>query len=154
MLFDQDQQDSHFMALALEQARRAEAVGEVPVGAVLVQDGVLLASGFNQVIRRSDPTAHAEIDALRIAAGKRANYRLQGTTLYVTLEPCTMCVGAIVHARVARLVFGAREPRAGAVCSTAQLLDATHYNHRIRYKEGVLASQSADLLRAFFQKRR
>lgn len=148
------QRDQYFMALALDQARQAEAMGEVPVGAVLVRDDEVLATGFNQLISRSDPSAHAEINALRSAAKTQNNYRLPGTTLYVTLEPCTMCVGAIIHARVADLVFAAREPRAGAVCSTAQLLDATHYNHHVRYREGVMAKQSADLLRAFFQKRR
>ncbi len=148
------QRDQYFMALALEQARQAEAMGEVPVGAVLVRDDEVLATGFNQLISRADPSAHAEINALRSAAKTQNNYRLPGTTLYVTLEPCTMCVGAIIHARVADLVFAAREPRAGAVCSAAQLLDATHYNHRVRYREGVMAKQSADLLRAFFQKRR
>ena len=142
------------MERALALASQGAAREEVPVGAVLVHEGELLGEGFNQVIGASDPTAHAEIVALRQAAAKVGNYRLPGSVLYVTLEPCTMCTGALVHARVARLVFAAREPRAGAVCSTCHLLDAAHYNHRVAWDEGPLAEDSARLLQDFFRSRR
>lgn len=146
--------DEHWMQLALQQAALAAAAGEVPVGAVLVRDGALLAAAFNRPIAAQDPTAHAEIEVLRAAARSAANYRLPGSTLYVTIEPCTMCVGAMIHARVARLVFGAPEPRAGAVCSQAHLLDASHYNHRIDYCGGVLADQCSAVMTDFFRSRR
>jgi tRNA(adenine34) deaminase len=146
--------DENWMRLALDQARLGAAGGEVPVGAVLVQDGVLLAAGYNQPIAAHDPTAHAEIVALRKAAQTLGNYRLSGSTLYVTIEPCTMCAGAMIHARVARLVYGAREPRSGAICSHFRLLDAEVYNHRISYAGGVLAEQSSALMREFFRDRR
>lgn len=146
--------DVRWMSLALEQADLAAAAGEVPVGAVLVKDGALVAAGFNRPIGGRDPTAHAEIVALRAAAAALDNYRLPGTTLYVTIEPCAMCVGAIIHARVARLVFGAPEPRAGAVVSSARLLDATHFNHRVAYQGGVLAEQAAAVMQRFFRERR
>ena len=146
--------DAHWMQLALEQARLAAAAGEVPVGAVVVQDGVVLASGYNHPIAGHDPTAHAEIGAMRAAAAALGNYRLSGATLYVTLEPCTMCVGAMIHARVARLVFGASEPRSGAVCSHFHLLDTDIYNHRIIWQGGVLAEESSALLTCFFRERR
>ncbi len=142
------------MALALQQAHLAAANGEVPVGAVLVKDGELVASGFNQPISSCDPTAHAEIVVLRAAAKKLSNYRLPGTTLYVTIEPCTMCVGAMIHARVERLVFGASEPRAGAVISTAHLLDDSQFNHRIAVQGGVLADQCAAAIQQFFRAKR
>ncbi len=142
------------MRRALALADRAAAAGEVPVGAVVVSDGQLLGEGWNQVIGASDPTCHAEIVALRAAARARGNYRLPGTTLYVTLEPCTMCAGALIHARVEHLVFGAREPRAGVVCSTAALLDEEHYNHRVHWTEGVLGADSAARLQDFFRARR
>lgn len=142
------------MQRALELADRAAEAGEVPVGAVVVRDGELLAEGRNEVIGAHDPSAHAEVVALRTAARAAVNYRLPGTTLYVTVEPCTMCAGALVHARVARLVFGAREPRAGAVCSNGALLDAAHYNHRVLWREGVLAEQCAARLQTFFRARR
>ena len=143
-----------WMRLALEQADLAAAADEVPVGAVLVKDGELLAAGFNQPISRHDATAHAEIVTLRAAAGKQQNYRLPGTTLYVTIEPCTMCVGALIHARVETLVFGAREPRAGAVCSQQQLPDEEFFNHKLRCIEGVLAEECALRLQNFFKARR
>lgn len=143
-----------FMRRALEWARRAAAAGEVPVGAVVVRDGVVLGEGGNQPIGRHDPTAHAEIVALRTAALAVGNYRLQGATLYVTIEPCTMCAGASIHARIGRLVFGAREPRAGAVVSTAAVLENAALNHRIEVVEGVLADESSELLKAFFRVRR
>ena len=142
------------MQKALQLAELAAAQGEVPVGAVLVRDGALLAEGFNCPISRHDPTAHAEIDVLRKAARKLGNYRLPGTTLYVTIEPCTMCLGAIVHARVGRLVFGAREPRAGAVVSQLCLLDKDHYNHRTLWSEGVLADECRAIMTSFFRDRR
>jgi tRNA(adenine34) deaminase len=142
------------MRRALALADRAANEGEVPVGAVVVRDGQLLGEGWNQMIGASDPTAHAEVVALRDAAAHVGNYRLPGTTLYVTLEPCTLCIGAMIHARVERLVFGAREPRAGVVCSTGSLLDEARYNHRVEWEEGVLAEQSSERLRAFFKARR
>ena len=142
------------MQLALELADKAAACDEVPVGAVLVRDGKVLGRGWNQVISAADPTAHAECVALREAARLEGNYRLPNTTLYVTLEPCTMCVGALVHARVGKLVFAAREPRAGVVCSQEQQLDANYYNHRVEWPEGVLAAESSQRLQAFFQRRR
>ncbi len=146
--------DELWMRRALALADRAANEGEVPVGAVVVRDGQLLGEGWNQMIGASDPTAHAEVVALRDAAAHVGNYRLPGTTLYVTLEPCTLCIGAMIHARVERLVFGAREPRAGVVCSTGSLLDDSRYNHRVEWEEGVLAEQSSERLRAFFKARR
>lgn len=142
------------MRLALELAGRAAAAGEVPVAAVLVADGQVVGEGWNCSIGVCDPTAHAEINALRDAARRRGNYRLIDTTLYVTLEPCAMCVGALIHARVARLVFGAREPRAGAVASQFRLLDANCFNHRIAWSEGALATGCGALLVDFFRSRR
>lgn len=146
--------DEHWMRRALALADRAEQAGEVPVGAVIVRDGAVLGEGYNQPISSNDPTGHAEIVALRAAAQAVCNYRLPGAVLYVTLEPCTMCIGAMIHARIARVVFGAPEPRAGAVISQLQLADADHYNHRMAYTQGVLAEQSADKLRQFFRTRR
>lgn len=143
-----------WMRRALVLAEQAGAKGEVPVGAVLVKDGELLGEGCNQVISACDPSAHAEIVALRNAAQRAGNYRLPGTTLYVTIEPCTMCAGALVHARVELLVFGAREPRAGVVCSTCALLDEPRFNHRVRWREGVMSEAAGDLLQAFFRERR
>jgi tRNA(adenine34) deaminase len=146
--------DATYMQRALELAREAAAAGEVPVGAVLVRDGEIIGEGYNAPISGHDPTAHAEIVALRDAAYRARNYRLPGSVLYVTLEPCTMCVGAIVHARVERLVFGAREPRAGVVVSQGADLERGFYNHRVRWEEGLLAEESAELLQAFFRERR
>lgn len=142
------------MRRALELADRAAANAEVPVGAVLVLDGAIVGEGWNQVISSNDPTAHAECVALRAAALQQKNYRLSGATLYVTLEPCTMCVGALLHARVTRLVFATREPRAGAVCSQAKLLDVEYVNHSVSWEEGLLAEDSATRLREFFRARR
>ena len=147
-------QHEQWMRRALALAERAENEGEVPIGAVLVRDDELLGEGWNQVISASDPSAHAEIVALRDAAGVVGNYRLPGSTLYVTLEPCTMCVGAMIHARVELLVFAAREPRAGVVCSTCSLLDEPRYNHRVRWQEGILSDESSARLQAFFKARR
>lgn len=146
--------DEHWMRLALRQAQRAADCGEVPVGAILIRGDAILAEGYNCPIGRCDPTAHAEIVALRAAAAQARNYRLPGTTLYVTIEPCTMCVGALLHARVERLVFGAPEPRAGAVVSAQALLDADCFNHRIAYGGGVLAGECAALMQRFFRERR
>jgi len=146
--------DIVFMQRALELARDAEASGEVPVGAVLVKDGEMIGEGFNQPISRSDPTAHAEIVALRAAAASRANYRLPGSTLYVTLEPCPMCAGAMVHARVERLVYGASDPRTGAAGSVFDLVRSGELNHRLEVQSGLLAEESAALLRTFFRARR
>lgn len=146
--------DEYWMQLALEQAQLAADSGEVPVGAVLVKDGELIASGFNQPISSCDPSAHAEVVVLRAAAKKLSNYRLPGTTLYVTIEPCTMCVGTLIHARVERLVFGATEPRAGAVVSAARLLDGLQFNHRINTEGGVLEDQCAAIMQNFFRQKR
>ena len=143
-----------WMRRALALADRASNEGEVPVGAVVVRDGELLGEGWNQVIAAQDPTAHAEIVALRDAARVVGNYRLPGATLYVTLEPCTMCAGAMVHARVTELVFAAEEPRAGVVCSTCSLLDEPWYNHKVSWQGGVLAADSSARLQAFFRARR
>ena len=143
------------MRAALRQARQAAERGEVPVGAVLVDaDGELLAAGHNQPIGSCDPSAHAEIVTLRDAARKAENYRLPNTTLYVTLEPCTMCVGALVQARVKRLVYGAREPRTGAIESAHRLLESGEYNHRFEVEGGLLAEEAAELMQAFFRARR
>lgn len=144
----------NWMRRALALADRAENEGEVPIGAVLVREGELLGEGWNQVISSADPTAHAEIVALRDAAAVAGNYRLPGSTLYVTLEPCTMCAGALVHARVAHLVFAAREPRSGVICSTCSLLEEPWYNHKVDWLEGVLAEESSERLQAFFRARR
>jgi tRNA(adenine34) deaminase len=146
--------DETFMRRALVLAEAAAAAGEVPVGAVLVRDGAVLAEAHNATIASHDPTGHAEVRALRAAAATVRNYRLPGSVLYVTLEPCTMCVGALVHARVRELVFAAREPRAGVVCSNGHLLDAPHYNHRVSWRQGPLGEESARLLQAFFRARR
>lgn len=142
------------MRRALELARAAARLGEVPVGAVLVRDGQLIGEGCNRPVSGCDPTAHAEIQALRDAASRVQNYRLPGSTLYVTIEPCTMCAGALVHARVGTLVFGAPEPRAGAVESTARVLDNPMLNHRVAVRGRVLADQCAALMREFFAARR
>ncbi|MGH1449573.1 MAG: tRNA adenosine(34) deaminase TadA [Pseudomonadaceae bacterium] len=146
--------DIDFMRLALAEAQLAADLGEVPVGAVLVHQGQVIGKGFNQPISSNDPSAHAEMVALRQAALAQGNYRLPGTTLYVTLEPCTMCAGLLIHSRVSRLVFGASEPRAGAVVSRAQVLDQTWMNHRIEVEGGVLAEECGEVLRAFFKGRR
>ncbi|MGD9662509.1 MAG: tRNA adenosine(34) deaminase TadA [Porticoccaceae bacterium] len=150
----QQSDDETWMQQALEMAQRAGDANEVPVGAVLVANGEIIGRGFNHPIAACDPSCHAEIHCLRDAALNVGNYRLPGTTLYVTIEPCTMCVGALVHARVGRLVFGAREPRAGAVVSQLQLLDNRHYNHKIEWTEGVLAAACSNTMTAFFRKKR
>jgi tRNA(adenine34) deaminase len=150
-----DERDRRLMAQALDAARAAGALGEVPVGAVLVgADGAVVAVGANAPIASHDPTAHAEIVALRDAARTLRNYRLPGCTLYVTLEPCAMCVGALVHARVARVVYAARDPKTGACGSVFELASSTRFNHRFDVTGGVLEAESAELLRAFFSARR
>lgn len=146
--------DREWMTKALRLAEQAGAAGEVPVGAVLVKGGVAIGEGWNQPISTCDPTAHAEVMVLRDAASRLENYRLPETTLYVTIEPCTMCVGAILHARVGRIVYGATEPRAGAVESQLRLTDMTHYNHKIEVVGGVLAEECSRLISDFFRKKR
>ncbi|MDP3165039.1 MAG: tRNA adenosine(34) deaminase TadA [Hydrogenophaga sp.] len=149
-----DQDDAHFMRLALAEARTAAEIGEVPVGAVVVKDGRVIATGRNAPIDDHDPTAHAEIVALRAAAQALGNYRLDGCTLYVTLEPCAMCSGAMLHARLARVVFGAADPKTGAAGSVLNLFDHAQLNHHTVVQGGVLAEEGAQLLRGFFKERR
>lgn len=142
------------MRHALALGRRAEQEGEVPVGAVLVRDNQIIGEGWNRPIATHDPTAHAEIVALRAAGEALRNYRLSDTTLYVTLEPCVMCVGAIVHARVGRVVYGANDPKAGAAGSVTDLFKAEHFNHRVQVEGGVLAAECGEMLTDFFRARR
>lgn len=146
--------DDAWMRRALDLAARGDEAGEVPVGCVIVHDGRIVGEGWNRPIGQHDPTAHAEVVALRAAAARLGNYRLVDTTLYVTLEPCVMCVGAIVHARVARLVYGAADPKTGAVESAFTLLDGARHNHRVEVTGGVLADACGALLRDFFRARR
>jgi tRNA(adenine34) deaminase len=147
-------EDSAYMARALELARAAEAAGEVPVGAIIVKDGVVVAEGWNHPIGANDPTAHAEIVALRAAGAALGTYRLTGTTLYVTLEPCAMCASAMVHARVQRLVYAATDPRAGAAGSVFDIVQHPALNHRLECTGGVLAEECGSMLRQFFLARR
>jgi tRNA(adenine34) deaminase len=146
--------DSEFMALALDLAREAGAAGEVPVGALIVWGGEVVGRGFNQPVGRHDPTAHAEIMALRDAATRLGNYRLPGCSLYVTLEPCSMCAGAIMHARIDRVVFGARDPKTGAAGSVIDLFAESRLNHHATIVGGVLAEECGSLLSSFFGARR
>jgi len=146
--------DLEYMQLALEEARASADAGEVPIGAVLVCDGKVIAKSGNRTIRDCDPTAHAEIVVLREAAGALQNYRLADTTLYVTLEPCAMCSGAIVQARVPRLVYGADDPKGGAFRSCFEILTSAKLNHRVEVMPGIGAEESAALLQAFFASRR
>jgi tRNA(adenine34) deaminase len=146
--------DARFMRLAIEQAYLAQAAGEVPVGAVVVLDFEVVGRGFNQPISAHDPSAHAEVMALRDAAARLGNYRLPGCTLYVTLEPCTMCVGAIMHARLKRVVFGARDPKTGAAGSVLNLFAETRLNHHAEVAGGVLTEECGALLSAFFAAKR
>jgi tRNA(adenine34) deaminase len=146
--------DSEFMARALELAREAEQAGEVPVGAVIVKDGVIVGEGWNRPISTNDPTAHAEIVAMRAAARTLETYRLLDTTLYVTLEPCPMCAGAMVHARVKRLVYAATDPRAGAAGTIFNIVQHPSLNHRVECEAGLMAEECGTMLRAFFQGRR
>jgi tRNA(adenine34) deaminase len=143
-----------WMREALSLAQQAAEADEVPVGAIVVHNGEIIGRGFNQPIRSCDATAHAEIVAIRSASQFRNNYRLPGTTVYVTIEPCTMCLGAMIHARVDRLVFGATEPRAGAVVSQGSLLEAGHFNHQLSFIDGVLAEECSSLMQSFFRNKR
>ncbi|AWN16807.1 tRNA-specific adenosine-34 deaminase [Salinisphaera sp. LB1] len=146
--------DTHWMRVALDLAAAAGAAGEVPVGAVVVRDGIALGHGRNSPIAACDATAHAEIVAIRAACAAVGNYRLPGATLYCTLEPCAMCAGAIGHARIARVIYGADDFRAGAAHSIFAVFDEPRLNHRVAHRGGVLADESADLLRRFFRARR
>ncbi|HEX5278298.1 MAG TPA: tRNA adenosine(34) deaminase TadA [Fluviicoccus sp.] len=147
--------DEAFMRQALALAAAGAGQGEVPVGAVLVSaGGEVLGEGYNQPILSHDPTAHAEVVAIRAAAAHLRNYRLEDTTLYVTLEPCTMCVGALVHARIGRVVFAAAEPKAGSLVSARRLLESGYYNHVFRFEGGLLAEEAGQMLSGFFKSRR
>jgi tRNA(adenine34) deaminase len=146
--------DAGALALALNEARDAAAAGEVPVGAVVVQNGVVVGRGQNRVLRDVDPTAHAEIVAMRDAALTLKNYRLIGCELFVTLEPCAMCAGAMIHARLDRLIYAAADPKAGAVGSVLDVLNHPSLNHKMVVSSGELAEESAELLRSFFRERR
>ena len=146
--------DQHFMQLALEQARQGAALGEVPVGALLVVAGEVVGAGFNCPISTHDPSAHAEMVAIRAAALSQQNYRLPGSTLYVTLEPCSMCAGLIVHSRIERLVYGTTEPKAGIVVSRGEFFSQPFLNHRMLVEGGVLAQECSEMLSSFFKMRR
>lgn len=146
--------DEHYMRLALDEAQSALSSGEVPVGAVLVRDGLVLASGHNGPIAQSDPTAHAEIVVMRAGARKIDNYRLAGTVLYVTIEPCVMCLGALMHARVERLVYGAADPRVGAAGTVFDLARDSRFNHRLEVTGGVLEDDCRSIIQEFFKNRR
>lgn len=143
-----------WMALALAEAERARSLDEVPVGAVIVRGDQLIGVGCNRPITSNDPTSHAEIQAMRQACDAEQNYRLPGTTLYITIEPCVMCVGAMVHARINTVVFGAREPKAGALVSQMALGQAPHFNHELRVIEGVLADDCKSIMQSFFKSKR
>ena len=142
------------MKRALDQAQKAFDIGEVPVGAVLTLDGEIIAESHNKPISTSDPSSHAEINVIREAAKFLKNYRLQNTTLYVTLEPCMMCCGALIHSRIENLVFSATDSKSGAVVSRANLLDSDFINHKVNYSQGTMAKESTDLLKRFFSQRR
>jgi tRNA(adenine34) deaminase len=146
--------DLEAMQAALAEARLAAEADEVSIGAVVVREGAIIARGQNRVLRNLDPTAHAEIVALRVAAAALANYRLNGCTLYVTLEPCAMCAGAMIHARLDRLVFAAADPKAGAAGSVLSVLNHPQLNHQMQVEQGILGDESAELLRSFFRERR
>ena len=146
--------DLDAMQAALDQARLAIEAGEVPIGAVIVHEGSIIATGQNRVLRDNDPTAHAEIVALRAAATALGNYRLNGCTLYVTLEPCAMCAGAMIHARLERLVFGAADPKAGACGSVLPVLNHPQLNHQMQVEQGTLAAEASEILKSFFRDRR
>jgi tRNA(adenine34) deaminase len=146
--------DPEAMEAALVEARAAAEAGEVPIGAVVVYNGEIIARGQNSVLRTLDPTAHAEVVAMRAAAAALSNYRLLGCTLYVTLEPCAMCAGAMIHARIERLVYAAADPKAGACGSVLTVLNHPHLNHQMQVEQGIAAEESAELLRSFFRERR
>ena len=147
-------EDEKWMSFALEQAGKAEKEGEVPVGAILVKDDLIIARAHNKPISTNDPTAHAEIQLLRAAGEELKNYRLPRTTLYVTLEPCAMCLGAIMHARIERVVFGAHDPKTGVCGSSENFMEASCFNHKIDIASGVLENESKQLLKNFFNSRR
>lgn len=154
MLLTPDQQDQYWMKLAISLAAEAELHGEVPVGAVLVRDNQIVATGFNLCIESNDPCAHAEIRCLREAGARLENYRLLDTTLYVTLEPCAMCAGAMVHSRIERVVFGAKDEKTGAAGTVINLLQHPNFNHQVDVCAGVLASECSEQLSQFFRRRR
>ncbi|MCD6526193.1 MAG: tRNA adenosine(34) deaminase TadA [Desulfuromonas sp.] len=147
-------EDAHYMKMALEQARQAEALGEVPIGALIVLDGRVIASAGNRRETWQDPTAHAELIALREAAKRTGSWRLEGATLYVTLEPCVMCMGGIILARIPRLVYGARDPKMGAVGSIYDFSTDERFNHAVTVTEGVLADECSEMLSVFFRQLR
>ncbi|MFT7041991.1 MAG: tRNA(adenine34) deaminase [Candidatus Azotimanducaceae bacterium] len=151
---DESDRLAQWMDLALAQAGQAASQNEVPIGAVIVLNGVVIGAGFNQTISQCDPTAHAEIVAIRAAATLLENYRLVGAELFVTIEPCTMCAGALVQSRIKRVIFGAAEPRAGALCSSARVLENPGLNHRVDVVSGIRAAQAARLMSDFFKDRR
>jgi tRNA(adenine34) deaminase len=146
--------DEHYLQLAIEQARLAFEAGEVPVGAVVVQGGKVIGAGRNSVLQWNDPTAHAEIVALREAARVLSNYRLTGCELFTTLEPCAMCAGAIIHARISRLIYGAADPKAGAAGSVLEVINHPQLNHQMQVTPGILAEECGEMLRSFFRERR
>jgi tRNA(adenine34) deaminase len=146
--------ETEAMEAALAEARSAAGAGEVPIGAVVLHDGVIIARGQNSVLRNNDPTAHAEIVTLREAAKALGNYRLNGCTLYVTLEPCSMCAGAMIHARLGRLVFAAVDPKAGACGSVLEVLNHPRLNHQMQVEKGIMGEEAGELLRSFFRERR
>ena len=147
-------EDEKWMQIAIQEATKAEEMGEVPVGAILVKDDLIIARAHNKPISTNDPTAHAEIHLLRAAGEELKNYRLPGTSLYVTLEPCAMCLGAIMHARIERVVFGAHDPKTGVCGSSENFMEATCFNHKIDIASGVLENESKQLLKNFFNSRR
>jgi len=147
-------EDEKWMSFALEQARKAEKEGEVPVGAILVKDDLVIARAHNKPISTNDPTAHAEIQLIRAAGEELKNYRLPGTSLYVTLEPCAMCLGAIMHARIERVIFGAHDQKTGVCGSSENFMEASCFNHKIDLVSGVLENESKQLLKNFFNSRR
>ncbi len=149
MITDQEAMQEAFLL-----ARRAQSEGEVPVGAVVVHDGAIIGRGWNQVVQLHDPNAHAETMALRDAGQQLSNYRLLDTTLYVTLEPCVMCMGTMMHARVKRIVFGATDPKTGALGGAVNIMELPHWNHKIDYTNGVMAQECGDILREFFKAKR
>ena len=147
-------EDAAWMELALDQAQLAATAGEVPVGALVIKDGEILGRGYNRNLLDNDPTAHAEIVALRQAAARMGNHRLVGCTMVATIEPCSMCAGALIHARIARLVYGATDPKAGAAGSTVQVINHPSLNHRMEVTAGVLAGKCSEILQKFFRQKR
>ena len=151
---DSENDDAFWMLKALEQAKLADELNEVPVGAVIVRDGMIIGAGFNQPISSHDPCAHAEVMALRDAGANEQNYRLPDATLYVTIEPCSMCLGAMIHGRISRVVFGACEPKAGMLASNDLMIKSGIYNHQLVWEGGVLEYECSELIQAFFKRRR